>query len=171
MMKIKKTGLAMNKNKNAKVRRRGARPVCFDGRFIGYTDKTFRELRAVARQARQSFKEEGSVLQGLQLLRKAHALMVGRRTQGHQNLRAAVARQKAKIGYYRELWHAACGAAERAATAATRANSIGDKTRPHPCPLPKGEGESLSAVGETNSTAVLSKRRKCFSLSQGERAG
>ncbi len=31
---------------------RGAKPVCFDGKFIGYTGKTFRELGAVAKQAR-----------------------------------------------------------------------------------------------------------------------
>jgi hypothetical protein len=144
MMKIKNTGLFMKTNKNAKARRRGARPVCFDGRFIGYTEKTFRELRAVAKQARQCFQEEGNVLQGLQLLRKAYALMVGRRTQGHRNLRAAVARQKAKTGFYRELWHAACAAAERAAIPVMWDNSIGDETRPHPSPLPRGEGKQTT---------------------------
>jgi hypothetical protein len=116
MMKIKNTRLPMKNNKTAKARLRGARPVCFDGTFNGYTEKTFRELRAVAKQARQSFKEERNVLQGLQLLKQAYALMVGRRTQGHRNLRAAVARQKAKTGFYRELWHTACATAERAAT-------------------------------------------------------
>jgi hypothetical protein len=116
MLKIKNTKLFMKNNKTAKVRLRGARPVCFDGAFIGYTEKTFRELRAVAKQARQNFKEERNVLQGLQLLKQGYALMVGRRTQGHRNLRAAVARQKAKTGFYRELWHTACATAERAAT-------------------------------------------------------
>ena len=65
MMKIKMTKSAMKNNKTAKARLRGARPVCFDGRLIGYTGKTFRELRAVAKQARHSFKEERGVLQGL----------------------------------------------------------------------------------------------------------
>jgi hypothetical protein len=30
---------------------KGARPVCFNGQLIGYTEKTFRELGAVAKQA------------------------------------------------------------------------------------------------------------------------
>jgi hypothetical protein len=115
MMKIKNTESSMKNNKTAKIRPRGARPVCFGGRFIGYTEKTFRELRGVAKQAKQNFKEERNVLQGLQLLKQAYALMVGRRTQGHRNLRAAVARQKAKTGFYRELWHTACATAERTA--------------------------------------------------------
>jgi hypothetical protein len=55
----------MKNIKISKARLRGARPVCFDGKFIGYTEKTFRELRAVAKQARHSFKEERGVLQGL----------------------------------------------------------------------------------------------------------
>jgi hypothetical protein len=38
---------------------------------------------------------------------------VGRRTQGHRNLRAVIARQKAKTRFYRELWHTACATAER----------------------------------------------------------
>jgi hypothetical protein len=58
----------MKNIKISKARLRGARPVCFDGRLIGYTGKTFRELRAVAKQARHSFKEERGVLQGLQIL-------------------------------------------------------------------------------------------------------
>jgi hypothetical protein len=106
----------MKNNKTAKARLRIARPVCFDGRFIGYTEKTFRELRIVAKQARQCFKQERDVLQGLQLLKQGYALIVGRRTQGHRNLRAAVARQKAKTAFYRELWHTACATAEKAAT-------------------------------------------------------
>jgi hypothetical protein len=116
MMQIKKAKLPMKNNKNAKARLRGARPVCFNGKIIGYTEKTFRELRAVAKQARQSFQEERDVFQGLQLFKKAYALMVGRRTQGHRNIRAAVARQKATTGFYRELWHTACAAAETTAT-------------------------------------------------------
>jgi len=95
---------------------RSPRPVFFDGQFIGCTQKTFRELRAAAKQARQCFKEERGILQGLRLLKKAYALRVGRRTQGHRNLRTAVARQKAKTGFYRKLWHSACLAAERTAT-------------------------------------------------------
>jgi hypothetical protein len=125
----------MTRKKNAQARRTGTRPVYFDGRLIGYTEKTFRELRAVAMQARQNFEEERGVLQGLQLLKKAYALMVGRRTQGHRNLKYAVACQKAKTGYYRELWHAACGAAEKAATPVIRDNSIGEETRPQPSGL------------------------------------
>lgn len=97
-------------------RLRGPRPVCFDGQFIGCTEKTFRELRAAAKLARQSLKEERGVLQALQLLKKAYAVMVGRKTPGHRNLRASVARQKTKTRFYRELWHAACAAAERTAT-------------------------------------------------------
>ena len=45
-MKIKNTKLSMKNNKAAKARLRGARAVCFDGKFIGYTEKTFRELTA-----------------------------------------------------------------------------------------------------------------------------
>jgi hypothetical protein len=37
-------------NKNAKPRRGGARPVWLDGRFIGYTGKTFREPKAGAKR-------------------------------------------------------------------------------------------------------------------------
>jgi hypothetical protein len=43
MMKIKNTKSSMKNDKTAKARLRGARPVCFDGKFIGYTEKTFRE--------------------------------------------------------------------------------------------------------------------------------
>ena len=42
----------MKNNKTAKARLRGARPFRFDGKFIGYTEKTGLELRAVAKQAR-----------------------------------------------------------------------------------------------------------------------
>jgi fumarate hydratase class II len=52
MMKNKKTTSAMKNHKTAKTRLRGARPVCFDGKFIGYTEKTCRDLRAVAKQAK-----------------------------------------------------------------------------------------------------------------------
>ncbi len=62
MMQIKKTKLPMKKNKTAQARLRGARPVCFDGKFIGYTATTFQEPGAVAKQARQSFQEERNVL-------------------------------------------------------------------------------------------------------------
>ncbi len=78
MMQIKKAKLPMKNNKNAKARLRGARPVCLNGKIIGYTEKTFRELWAVAKQVRQSFQEERDVLQGLQLFKKAYAPMVGK---------------------------------------------------------------------------------------------
>jgi len=54
MIKIKNAKSPMKNNKTAKVRLRGARPVCFDGKFIGYTEETLRELRAVAKQARHA---------------------------------------------------------------------------------------------------------------------
>jgi len=41
MMKIKNTKSPMKHNKTAKARLRGARPVCFDGRFAGYKGKNF----------------------------------------------------------------------------------------------------------------------------------
>jgi hypothetical protein len=41
MMQIKTPKLPMKKNKTAKARLGGARPVCFDGWFIGYTEKTW----------------------------------------------------------------------------------------------------------------------------------
>jgi len=39
MMKIKNTKSPMKNNKTAKARLRGARPIRFDGTFIGYTKK------------------------------------------------------------------------------------------------------------------------------------
>jgi hypothetical protein len=56
------SGLARHASvcKSAKAQLRGARPVCFEGMFIRYTEKTFRKLRAVAKQAQQSFQEKRS---------------------------------------------------------------------------------------------------------------
>jgi hypothetical protein len=52
MMKIKNAKSPMKHTRAANSRLRGTRPVCFEGQFIGYTGKNFRELRAVANQAR-----------------------------------------------------------------------------------------------------------------------
>jgi hypothetical protein len=41
MMQIKNPKLPMKKNKTAKARLGGASPVCFDGWFTGYTEKTW----------------------------------------------------------------------------------------------------------------------------------
>ena len=51
MMQIKKAKLPMKKNKNAKARLRGARPVCFDGKFIGYDVINAREALGIPENA------------------------------------------------------------------------------------------------------------------------
>src|ERR1039458_9883293 len=58
MMQIKKTKLPMKNNKTAKARLRGARPVCFDGKFIGYDLINPRKALGIPENASLPAREE-----------------------------------------------------------------------------------------------------------------